>query len=320
MVFGCFCRLLVLSGTCYRILAGGILLHVSSAGCFLCWLDKTRSCDRRSFFAGCTCPCTDQLYLTFLFFVTWLKALGTLRKKADLQIHTFKALWAKWDNDERRKFYERWCYTVATSPLLITEHLKLPFRVEFSGLEGSHVLKSHLWQIFLLSPRLPGRLGSLRGRGSSVSGVHAYRNESGSAAFRWWEPVAYLGSCCCRVCICKSSSVVPHGYIFLTWKMLIAEGSSAEMASGRPGYTSQQADAGKKEKDRNSSGPGPSVGLWCTSKVQYRFLWNLAATDPAELAVAGVHHKSVVWIMDSGHSNSRVEKWSTRAKQLSVLW
>ena len=58
-----------------------------------------------------------------------------------LQLHTFKALWAKWDDDERRKFHGRWCYTVATSPLLLTEHLKSPFRVEFSGLGGSHVLE-----------------------------------------------------------------------------------------------------------------------------------------------------------------------------------
>ena len=37
----CWLCLLVafLSGTCYRILAGGILLHVSRAGCSFCWLD-----------------------------------------------------------------------------------------------------------------------------------------------------------------------------------------------------------------------------------------------------------------------------------------
>ena len=58
-----------------------------------------------------------------------------------LQLHTFKAQWVKWDDDERRKFHGRWCYTVATSPLLLTEHLKSPFRVEFSGLGGSHVLE-----------------------------------------------------------------------------------------------------------------------------------------------------------------------------------
>ena len=64
---------------------------------------------------------------------------GTTEK--DLQIHTFQEEWAKWDEDYRRKFHGRWCYTVATSPLLVTEHLKSPFRVEFSELGGSHVLE-----------------------------------------------------------------------------------------------------------------------------------------------------------------------------------
>ena len=44
-------------------------------------------------------------------------------------------------DSEQRKLHGRWCYTVATSPLLVTEHLKSPFRVEFSGLGGSHVLE-----------------------------------------------------------------------------------------------------------------------------------------------------------------------------------
>ena len=56
----------------------------------------------------------------------------------NLQLHTFKTQWVKWDDDERRKFHGRWCYTVATSSLLLT---KSPFRVEFSGLGGSHVLE-----------------------------------------------------------------------------------------------------------------------------------------------------------------------------------
>ena len=50
-------------------------------------------------------------------------------------------MWANWDENERRKFHGHWCCTVATSPLLVTEHLKSPFRVEFSELGGSHVLK-----------------------------------------------------------------------------------------------------------------------------------------------------------------------------------
>ena len=58
-----------------------------------------------------------------------------------LQINTFKDEWAKWDDEERRQFHGRWRYTVATSPLLVTEHLRSPFRVEFSGLGGSHVLE-----------------------------------------------------------------------------------------------------------------------------------------------------------------------------------
>ena len=44
-------------------------------------------------------------------------------------------------DDQKRSFHGRWCYTVATSSLLITEQLKSPIRVEFSGLGGSHVLE-----------------------------------------------------------------------------------------------------------------------------------------------------------------------------------
>ena len=41
----------------------------------------------------------------------------------------------------KRTFHGRWCYTVATSSLLLTEQLKSPIRIEFSGLGGSHVLE-----------------------------------------------------------------------------------------------------------------------------------------------------------------------------------
>ena len=71
--------------------------------------------------------------------------------EVDLQIHSFKEVWATWDEDERRKFHGRWCYTVATSPLLVTEHLKSPFRVE-----GSHVLEA-----FFFFSRAPFGAGSL---------------------------------------------------------------------------------------------------------------------------------------------------------------
>ena len=84
-MFGCACRLLVLSGTCYRILAEGILLHVSSAGCFLCWLDLTARAIDAVFFTGCPCPYTDQLYLTFLFLVTWLKLWAHREKKNSIK-------------------------------------------------------------------------------------------------------------------------------------------------------------------------------------------------------------------------------------------
>ena len=60
--------------------------------------------------------------------------------EVDLQLSSFAEVWAKWDESERFMFHRRWCYTVATSPLLVTELLKPPFHVEFSGLGGSHVL------------------------------------------------------------------------------------------------------------------------------------------------------------------------------------
>ena len=41
------------SGTCYRILAGGILLHVSSPGALVCCLIEARWCGWSSFFIGC---------------------------------------------------------------------------------------------------------------------------------------------------------------------------------------------------------------------------------------------------------------------------
>ena len=60
--------------------------------------------------------------------------------EVELQLSSFEAVWAKRDEAERFKFHGRWCYTVATSPLLVTERLRSPFHVEFSGLGGSHVL------------------------------------------------------------------------------------------------------------------------------------------------------------------------------------
>ena len=64
---------------------------------------------------------------------------GTM--EAELQLHLFKDEWARWNEDQKRTFHGRWCYTVATSLLLITEQLKSPIRIEFSGLGGSHVLE-----------------------------------------------------------------------------------------------------------------------------------------------------------------------------------
>ena len=61
--------------------------------------------------------------------------------EAELQLHLFKDEWARWNEDQKRTFHGRWCYTVATSSLLITEQLKSPIRIEFSGLGGSHVLE-----------------------------------------------------------------------------------------------------------------------------------------------------------------------------------
>ena len=61
--------------------------------------------------------------------------------EAELQLHLFKDEWAGWDEDQKRTFHGRWCYTVATSSLLLTEQLRTPMRIEFSGLGGSHVLE-----------------------------------------------------------------------------------------------------------------------------------------------------------------------------------
>ena len=61
--------------------------------------------------------------------------------EAELQLHLFKDEWASWDEDQKRTFHGRWCYTVATSTLLLTEQLRTPIRIEFSGLGGSHVLE-----------------------------------------------------------------------------------------------------------------------------------------------------------------------------------
>ena len=63
--------------------------------------------------------------------------------EAELQLHLFKDEWAGWDEDQKRTFHGRWCYTgtVATSSLLLTEQLRTPIRIEFSGLGGSHVLE-----------------------------------------------------------------------------------------------------------------------------------------------------------------------------------
>ena len=61
--------------------------------------------------------------------------------EAELQLHLFKDEWARWNEDQKRTFHGRWCYTVATSSLLITEQLKSPIRIEFSDLGGSHVLE-----------------------------------------------------------------------------------------------------------------------------------------------------------------------------------
>ena len=79
-----FCRLLVLfvPGMCYRILAGGILLHVSSAGPLLLLVGLDPLVRREQFFHWLPLCCVQfLLYLTFLSLVTWLKALGTSRKK-----------------------------------------------------------------------------------------------------------------------------------------------------------------------------------------------------------------------------------------------
>ena len=56
--------------------------------------------------------------------------------EAELQLHLFKDEWAGWDEDQKRTFHGRWCYTVATSSLLLTEQLRTPIRIEFSGLGG----------------------------------------------------------------------------------------------------------------------------------------------------------------------------------------
>ena len=79
-----FVGCLFVSGTCYRILAGGILLHVSSPGSLFCCLIETRWCDGSSFFIGCHWEVYSSSFtLTFLSLVTWLKALGTSRKKKE---------------------------------------------------------------------------------------------------------------------------------------------------------------------------------------------------------------------------------------------
>ena len=61
--------------------------------------------------------------------------------EAESQLHLFKDEWAGWNEDQKRTFHGRWCYTVATSSLLLTEQLRTPIRIEFSGLGGSHVLE-----------------------------------------------------------------------------------------------------------------------------------------------------------------------------------
>ena len=61
--------------------------------------------------------------------------------EAEVQMHVFKHEWARWNDDQKQHFHGRWCYTVATSPLLITEQLKSPICVKFSGLGGLHVLE-----------------------------------------------------------------------------------------------------------------------------------------------------------------------------------
>ena len=60
----------------------GILLHVSSSGSLCCCLIKTCWCNGSSFFTGCPWEVYSLSFtLTFLSLVSWLEALGTLRKK-----------------------------------------------------------------------------------------------------------------------------------------------------------------------------------------------------------------------------------------------
>ena len=95
-----FCFVVVVccpcSGTCYRILAGGILLHVSSPGSlfllFCFWLRP--AWNRSSFFTGCPWNLYSLTFSHFhcLSLVTWLKALGASRKKKRTSNHTRRRL------------------------------------------------------------------------------------------------------------------------------------------------------------------------------------------------------------------------------------
>ena len=108
VVCGCCCWFLLfcLSGTCYRILAGGILLQVSNAVGLVCLLGSSLRINSSGctdfHFASCLVPlflsCMIALavalatvqfrYLSFLaisFVVTWLKALGASRKNKNIR-------------------------------------------------------------------------------------------------------------------------------------------------------------------------------------------------------------------------------------------
>ena len=113
VVCGCCCccccwfLLFCLSGACYRILAGGILLLVSNAVGLVCLLGSSLRISSSGctdfHFASCLVPlslsCMIALavalatvqfrFLSFLaisFVVTWLKALGASRKKKGSRI------------------------------------------------------------------------------------------------------------------------------------------------------------------------------------------------------------------------------------------